>query len=737
MSIITVPKHFVGLHNHTGASVFDGLADAQEHINFVLQNGMDAFAITEHGHCNSYANAYLYSEKLKKQNKKFKFIAGAELYLHPNLDEWRLEKIKRDQDKNADAVDEEIVTPLIVTTDGDDETVDIETSNALTIEREDESKSTRKFDPINRRHHIVVIPKTSIGLQRLFHLVSRGYSEGFYRFPRIDYQMLKEAAHGDHLIVLTACLGGTMSYASLTQAQNVKFESLTHSLLDDQSLMNKVQIELGNTHQKLVDAVGEQNVFLELQFNKLPAQNYVNRALLTYARNSNLTKQLVCAADSHYPNPDLWKEREIYKKLGWLKYTEIDASSVPTDVSQLKATLYPKNATQVWDEYNAIKQDFYDDEEVRDAIERSYHIAHDLIGNVEPDRSMKLPTSIVVPKGMTADERLLELCQIAMKERNFHDNQVYQNRLKEELNVICEKKFAEYFLTLREIIDVAQQEMLVAPGRGSGAGCLVNYLLKITDVDPIAYELLFERFLNRFREEAPDVDTDVSNRALLIKLLRDKFGAENVVPISNYNSFKLKSLVKDVGKFYGVPFEETNNATKTVESEVRKATLKHGDDKNLFVLKFDDAMKYSPSFRAFMDKYPNVAAPITTLFKQPRSLGRHAGGVIVCDNIAKRMPLIASKGEQQTPWSEGVNVKELDQFGWIKFDLLGLDTLAMIENAIFLILQKERLKRGWFSITTDSGQEYAYGDQICVTNNRGKILVKNIVCGDDVVSIVK
>lgn len=230
-------------------------------------------------------------------------------------------------------------------------------------------------------------------------------------------------------------------------------------------------------------------------------------------------------------------------------------------------------------------------------------------------------------------------------------------------------------------------------------------------------------------------NTDVSDRAKLITLLRERFGSENVIPISNYNTFKLKTLIKDVGKFYGVPFEETNAATRTVEAEVRKAVLKHGDDKNLFVLKFDDAMQHSPSFKAFIDAHPEIAAPIATLFKQPRSLGRHAGGVIVCDHIAERMPLIASKGEQQTPWTEGVNVKELDQFGWIKFDLLGLDTLRIVEKSIELILERQRRERGWFEIVTDEGTTKAYGDQPAMTRNRGTVLVRDLVPGDDVVSV--
>lgn len=734
------PTKFVGLHSHTGASVYDGLGSAEEHIKFVLENGMDAWALTEHGHCNSYASAFLFAEKLKKQSTKFKFIAGCEMYIHPDLNDWRFE-YERSKEQGEDALltkttleEQEIVTPLIASTDDDDETLEVETTNALTIEREEESKSTKYFNPVNRRHHLVVIPTTSIGLQRLFHLVSRGYSEGFYRFPRVDYAMLKEAASGGHLIAMTACIGGPMAYAALSSAQKIKFENIDSALLNDASLHKTVMSELAATYDKLIWAFGESNVYLEMQFNRLKAQGYVNRALLEFARKHSLTEQLIVAADSHYPRPELWREREIYKKLGWLKNADPNQTKLPNSAAELKAELYPKNASQIWDAYleHKSENDFYHDHEVIAAIERSHHVAHNVVGDVQPDRTMKLPTSIVVPAGMTADTRLFELCREGMDERSFTGNSVYEERLTKELDVIRDKKFAEYFLTLREIIHVAQSAMLVGPGRGSGAGSLVTYLLKITDVDPIKYDLLFERFLNKYREEAPDVDTDVSNRAKLIELLKERFGAENVVPISNYNTFKLKTLIKDVAKFYGVPFEEANNATKTVEAEVRKATLKHGDDKNLFVLKFEDAMQHSPSFKSFIDAHPQVAGPIATLFKQQRSLGRHAGGVIVCDRIAERMPLIASKGELQTPWAEGVNVKELDQFGWIKFDLLGLDTLRIVEKTIELIITSERKARGWYEIDTDIGSFYAHGDAVAITNNRGNVFVRDLVEGDDV-----
>jgi DNA polymerase-3 subunit alpha len=693
------PNRFTSLHAHDGFSTFDGLGYPQEHIDFVRENGMDSWCLTNHGHMNSFAHAWLYNEKLNKAGANFKFVPGCEMYVHPDLDAWKLDyEIQRAAKKgDKDALHklreqrEALVTPLLAHTDVDDETIDISKADSagVTVENEEETKSGKFYDPVRRRHHLVVLPKTSIGLQRLFHLVSRGYKEGFYRFPRVDYSMLKEAAEGGHLMVSSACLGGPLCYEVFRHIQQVEFEDLHANLLDDSTLMSKVQTSIGNAYGSLADSVGRGNVKLELQFNKLAAQNLVNRAIMEFARNENLNDQLVVTADSHYAHPDHWKEREIYRKLGWLNYKEFNPENLPQSRDDLKCELYPKNADQVWDTYNEVKQgcDWYDDQLVLDAIERTHDIVHHEIGEIHPDKSVKLP-SYVVPKGMTEDKALLEACKKGLVLRGFDKNQAYIERLITELRVIKEKKFSKYFLTMKAIWDIARKHMLVGPGRGSGAGSLVNYVLYITDVDPIEYGLLFERFLSLHREEYPDIDSDVADRDLLIELMKVEFGKENIVPISNYNTFKLKSLVKDISRFYGIPFDEVNKVLGPVESDVKRAVFKKGTDKNLFVLLYDDAIKHSPAFKAFIEKYPEVAEPIEILFKQNKSLGRHAGGVIVSENIEKQMPVIMAKGEVQTPWVEGMHYKHLEEFGWIKFDLLGLETLRIIQRSIELILQR-------------------------------------------------
>jgi DNA polymerase-3 subunit alpha len=687
-SHIEPPKRFVGLHSHSGFSTYDGLGYPQEHIDFCLENEVDAWSLTDHGNMNGFGHAYFHAEKIKKSGSKFKFLPGCEMYVHPDLKQWRREL--DDAKRAKEAAKEEVVNPLVAITDSNDETVDVTTEDAaLTIENEDETKSSKLYNPINRRHHLVVLPKNSRGLEKLFHLVSQGYLDGFYRFPRIDYSVLREAGKDGDLIVSTACIGGPLAFDVLGQLQRVPFDQLDHNLLNDKSLMLKVMSQVSETYGKLVDAVGKNNVMLELQFNKLTAQHVVNRAIIEFAKNEGMTDQLVVTCDSHYARPEHWKEREIYKKLGWLNYEKFDPELLPKSKDDLKCELYPKNAGQVWETYlsTTAGMDFYEDQLVKEAIERTHDIAHEVIGNPQPDKSMKLP-AYVVPEGMTDDKALLEASKKGLLKRGLADKPEYIDRLKHELKIIREKKFSRYFLTMRAIMEIASEEMLIGVARGSAGGSLVAYVLGITNIDPIEYGLIFERFLNPSRAGAPDIDTDISDRDKLIQLMRKKFGDHNVIPISNYNTFKLKSLVRDISRFYDIPLEEVNSALKVVEEDVKKETQKAGDDKNMFVLEYEDAVKHSPTFREFIDNHPEVTGAIEILFKQNKSLGRHAGGVIVSDYIAERMPLILARGEPQTPWVEGMNYKHLEELGWIKFDLLGLETLRMIERAIYLILQR-------------------------------------------------
>lgn len=296
------------------------------------------------------------------------------------------------------------------------------------------------------------------------------------------------------------CLGGPLCYDIFEQLQKVPFEELKYTLLDDSALFERVLTSMGNTYDKLSDAVGRENVCLEIQFNKLSAQHLANRAILEFAKRNSLTDRLVVTCDSHYSRPEHWKEREIYKKLGWLNYQSFDPNSLPKSPEELKCELYPKNAPQIWDTYRKTTEgmDFYDDTLVCDAVERTHDIVHNELSDIQPDRSMKLP-SYVIPEGMTEDKALVEACKEGLVWRGLDGKPEYIERLKYELKIIRDKKFSNYFLTMKAILDIARENMLLGPGRGSAAGALVAYVLGITNLDPVEYELPFERFMNPHR----------------------------------------------------------------------------------------------------------------------------------------------------------------------------------------------------------------------------------------------
>jgi DNA polymerase-3 subunit alpha len=187
----------------------------------------------------------------------------------------------------------------------------------------------------------------------------------------------------------------------------------------------------------------------------------------------------------------------------------------------------------------------------------------------------------------------------------------------------------------------------------------------------------------------PDIDTDVGDRDKLIEAAREIFGNDAVVPVSNFNTLKLKSLVKDVSKFYGVPFDEVNAVTGPLEREVEQKSRDPNMEKSMFVLKHEDCMEHSENYRNFMEKYPQVEEKIRTLFMMNRSVGRHAGGVLICPQLEKHMPLITVRGELQTPWTEGVNIRNLEENGFLKFDFLGIKQMKMVEDCIARILKRE------------------------------------------------
>lgn len=642
---------FVSLHNHDSFSIGDGFNYPEEHYKFVVENAESdsmALATTNHGNINSLGYMLQAQNNLKKKGINFKMIVGNEMYIHPDLELWKKQKEEIQEEKK---------------TKKDDDT-------ESTIEIESDSKDKSKwYNPVNRRHHLVVLAQNQKGIENLFTLTSLSYKEGFYRYPRVDFKMLEKYNEG--LIISTACLAGLPTYIALRDIE--KGEEYVFQSLD-------------NELKPLLDIFGKERAFLELQFNGIPQQKIINDILIKYSQRTGY--KLISTADAHYARPEFWKEREVYKMMAQqTKGYDVSFADIPNSLDEMKYELYPKSGQQMFDSYKKYNPEL-DENIVRESLERTYHIAHDMIEPFKADGKFKLPVKVY--ENQTSEQKLKELCFIGLVSKNLDKNQTYVDRLNRELDIICKKGFADYFLVLNEAIKEVEKELFLGPGRGSAAGSLCSYVLGITKVDPIVNGLIFERFLSENRQEAPDSDQDIEDRDAALNILRRKFGEDNIVAITNYNTLQLKSLVKDVSKLHGIPFEEVNAVTSVMESEARPKILEEiGWDQKFYVFDYDGAIKHSPIFEKFIDRYPKVAESLKILFKNIKSVGKHAGGIAIVRDAEKNMPLIKIRGELQTPWSEGLTAKHLEQFGIIKYDFLGLATLKMIRNCIAHILEQK------------------------------------------------
>jgi len=645
---------FVGLHAHSVAgSIFDAIGYPQAHMDFAYENGSDALALTDHGNMNGLAYQVLHAKKMQAEGKDFKPIFGCEAYFIPSIAEWKEEYTNAMEDKKKAR------------------SLKADKASGATVEDEGASKKTQ--DILRRRRHLVLLAMNQTGLNNLFKLISESYkAENFYRYPRVDYALLEK--YGEGIIAASACLGGVYA-GNFWENREEGDEAVLAAMRD--------------TSKRMVDIFGDR-WYAELQWNNIKEQHQLNQYIIQTAQEFGIG--LISTADSHYPNPDAWKDRELYKRLGWLgKGTPdwADGNELPAGVEEIGYELYPKNGDQMWESYKEYSKDYdYDDELVLNSITETHRIAHDRIEAFLPDNTVRLP-DFVVPAGMTATNALVKLSMDGLKELGFIYNNEYLNRLKHELKVIDDRGFSKYFLTMKAISDRALGTMLTSPGRGSAAGSLVAYALNITQIDPIKYGLLFSRFLRADATDYPDIDYDVADPMALKEALIEEWGEDTVAPISNWNTLQLRSLIKDISKLYGIPYTEVNNVTgKMIYEATPEAKRRHGIKSGVYAPTWEEVMEFSSSLQEFLRTYPNIKTHVEALVGQVRSCSRHAGGVVVAENLDRYMPLINSGGVRQTPWSEGQNVRHLEPMGFIKFDILGLSTLKMIEECIRHILKR-------------------------------------------------
>lgn len=737
-----VPTKFVGLHAHSTLSIGDGIGFPQEHIDYARENGADALALTDHGNMNGFSHQYFHSEKLKKQGINFKAIPGIEAYFVDSLEKWKEvyeeNKAAKREETLAKKVEKEAKTSKSKKSSTDQEEVDSigdeftdtkvelseyeerklakddEEGESSAIENENETKTYNKFaDPAKQRNHLVLLPKNREGLQALFKLTTQSFVDGYHIYPRMDFESIRKHAKGN-LVATSACIGGRAAKVVFDN-QTADYDKWGLETIHDNE--EKIQQELKELADKFRWALGsDDSYYFEIQFNKLPKQHLVNYHLIEASKKFGIP--LVTTCDSHYARPEQWKEREIYKLMAWSTKGLVDMATIPEKIEDLKCELYPKNVEQLWKTYQGLKDQypFYQDDIVSKSIEQSWIIAHEQIDKdiINPDKKVKLPAIGLLIDDKKRLENYLTNEKFADEQGNADEDSVafeelkkrsidgliwrkkdkeqkYIDQLKYELDTIKHLKISKYFLTYEKIMKELQKEMITGPGRGSGAGSLVCYVLSITQVDPLKYGLLFSRFLSKLKFGWPDIDSDSSDREKALDIITNYFGEKNVVAISNFNQLQLRSLIKDVARVYNLPFEEINKYTSLIESEARAVAKKTpGFDAQVWVLTYEVAEKDSPTFRKLLEENPEFANTIKVLFKQVKSQSRHAGGVLITNNAYDNMPLTRSKGVIQTPWTEGLNYRHLEGLGFLKFDILGLGTLRMFEETIRKIIANKK-----------------------------------------------
>jgi DNA polymerase-3 subunit alpha len=509
-------------------------------------------------------------------------------------------------------------------------------------DRFDRSSKTDKS--IQAYNHIILLAKNKKGLENINILQELAWNEGFYHKPRIDREVLNQYSEG--IIVLSGCLNGLIAKAI------------------DKGNMDEAKLLLKGFKKTF----GE-DFYVEVQSHN-PAE--INSALLSLA--DELKIKSVATGDAHFAKEE---DRILEEALLILstspkidKDSDFEMSRNIKDMMERFNYLYPDRRISFQD-YNLfiqsreeIEADFNKAGITRtDIYENTIEIA-DKIKEYDFYQGLDL---LPVPK-TDADDKLREMSYSGLKSLGFSEDQVYIDRVEEELSVIASKNFASYFLVIADMINWAKtNDIRVGPGRGSAAGSLVCYSLGITDVDPIKYDLLFFRFINPERNDFPDIDTDFEDRRRkeVKEYLKKKF--KHVASISTYTYFKDKGVIRDAARIFMVPLQEVNRAMKSIDT-------------------FEDFIS-SPNTKEFRVKYPEVVWLADRLRGRIRSVGVHAAGVVVAKDDLRKFAPVESREDAQDKVSGRIPVVAYDMdtvadIGLIKLDALGLKTLSVISDTL-------------------------------------------------------
>ena len=562
---------FTHLHVHTEYSLLDGSSKIKELAARAKALGMDSMAITDHGVMYGVIDFYKAAKEVG-----IKPILGCEVYVSP-----------------GSRFDRETVS-------GED-----------------------------RYYHLVLLAENLTGYQNLIKIVSKGFVDGFYYRPRVDYEILKEYHEG--IICLSACLAGEVQrYLERGLYQQGKEAAL-----------------------KYQEIFGKGNFFLELQDHGIMAQKTVNQALLRLSKE--LDMELVATNDIHYTFAEDAAAHDILLC--------IQTNTKVTDENRMRyegGQYYCKSEEEMRELFPYAKE----------ALDNTYKIAQRC--NVEIEFGVTKLPKFEVPQGYDSWGYLNKLCDDGMKKRYPEDDGTLRKRLEYELGVIHTMGYVDYFLIVWDFIHFAKSNgIMVGPGRGSAAGSIVSYCLEITDIDPIRYNLLFERFLNPERVSMPDIDIDFcfERRQEVIDYVVEKYGKDQVVQIVTFGTLAARGVVRDVGRVLDMPYNQCDAIAKMIPRDLG--------------ITLEKALKSSPDLRKAYQEDEQVKYLIDMsrrLEGLPRHTSMHAAGVVISrTSVDNYVPL--SKAADGTITTQ-FTMTTLEELGLLKMDFLGLRTLTVIQDAV-------------------------------------------------------
>ncbi|MEY8228707.1 DNA polymerase III subunit alpha [Blautia coccoides] len=506
----------------------------------------------------------------------------------------------------------------------------------------------------DRYYHLVLLAENQEGYQNLMKIVSAGFVDGFYYKPRVDLEILEKYHEG--IIALSACLAGEVA------------RSITKGFYEESK----------KAALRYEEIFGKGNFFLELQDHGIPEQHRVNQQLVRMSRETGI--ELVATNDIHYTYSTDAEAHDILLCVQTGKRLQ-DEDRMRYEGGQY----YVKSVEEMAALFPYAPQ----------ALENTHKIAERC--NVEIEFGVTKLPKFDVPEGYTAWEYLNKLCFDGLAERYSGDMGELEERLNYELNVIKNMGYVDYFLIVWDFIRYARDhDIIVGPGRGSAAGSLVSYTLGITKLDPIKYNLLFERFLNPERVSMPDIDVDFcfERRQEVIDYVVEKYGKDRVVQIVTFGTMAARGVIRDVGRVMDLSYAQCDLIAKMIPTELN--------------ITIDKAMKMNPELRNLYESDDTVKKLIDMskrLEGLPRHTSMHAAGVVISQKpVVEYVPLSrASDGSLVTQFT----MTTLEELGLLKMDFLGLRTLTVIQNAAKLVERDKGIALDMDKIDYDDKKVYA------------------------------